>query len=185
MAHALRVAIVFLLATVAGELIALAVGARGTAPLETVAGESARIGVKILVYVPPLLAALWAAATAKRVQSAFVAGLIWACVAHIVHAVAFALAGDAVAAATSAEPLFYWTRALFYRSALCVGVVVMFWGTMRRFGRMRGARADEQRAEHGNGLEGTAQPADNTHAWAIFNRSQRPGADAPADSGES
>lgn len=146
MAYALRVLIVFAAATAAGELIERFIGAAGDG------GETVPVAVRILAYVPALLAALWAAAAAERVQRAFVAGLIWASVAHIGHAIM----------TSQPDVVFYWTRALLYRSALCVGLVVMFWGTLRRLGRMRGERG-------GRRSRGEAPDA-SSRAWALFRR---------------
>jgi hypothetical protein len=165
MGYALRVVLAFAAATAAGEVIEhfVASASASAAPGET------RLAFKLLVYVPALAAALWAAATAKRVQNAFVAGLLWALVAHTVHAIALALAlgAEPTAAAAAPDPgaLFYWTRALVYRAALCVGVVVMLFGTLRRLGRMRGERDGGS-----DTATGGDSPGNSTRPWAVFQR---------------
>ncbi len=168
MAYALRVLMAFIAATAASEVVDYFVRAP-----ESLGTGNENAWVRILVYAPPLVAALWAAASAKRVQNAFAAGLIWALVAHV---------GHALAAGHVSDPVFYWTRALVYRSALCVGVVVMIWGTLRRLGRMRGERTGERHNAEDEDAAATERRGEPARAWAVFSRATRQDGDAPASS---
>lgn len=156
MAYALRVLAAFVAATAAGELLEYVVRTTGSLGRGS---ETAWVG--ILAFVPALVAALWAGASAKRVQNAFAAGIIWALVAHV---------GHALTAGYGSEAAFYWTRALVYRSALCVGVVVLIWGTLRRLGRMRGERANEHRGTDHEDAAITEAPRESARPWAVFAR---------------